>query len=182
MVKQAIDLFWDKENEGFFFYGEDAEQLIAKPKEVHDGALPSGNSVMLVNLLRLARLTGDESLDNIAEKLVKAFAGEVGAYPSGYTHFLIGVDFYTGPSREVVIAGRAGDPTVEKMLQAVRRKFLPETVTAFHPAGGAGGDIEKLAPFIREQRPINEEATAYICENYTCQAPVVDYNEFINTL
>lgn len=182
LVKQAIDLFWDKENEGFFFYGEDAEQLIAKPKEVHDGALPSGNSVMLVNLLRLARLTGDESLDNIAEKLVKAFAGEVGAYPSGYTHFLIGVDFYTGPSREVVIAGRAGDPTVEKMLQAVRRKFLPETVTAFHPAGEAGRDIEKLAPFIREQRPINEEATAYICENYTCQAPVVDYNEFINTL
>jgi len=182
LVRQAVDLFWDKEKGGFFFTGADAEELIARPKEVYDGALPSGNSVMLVNLLRLARLTGDESLDGIAGKLVEAFGGEVAAHPQGYTHFLMGVDFQLGPPREVVIAGQPGDPGVERMLRAARRKFLPDTVVVFHPIGDTGGKIEKLAPFLEGQTALDGRATAYVCQNYSCRAPVTDYQQFINSL
>ncbi|OPX86312.1 MAG: hypothetical protein A4E53_03222 [Pelotomaculum sp. PtaB.Bin104] len=182
LVKQKLDLFWDQENSGFYFNGNDSEQLIARPKEIYDGALPSGNSVALANLLRLARLTGDEALTETAEKLVGAFADEVKQAPHGYPHFLIGVDFLLGPAREIVIVGEAEDPWVNKMLQTVCRKFLPDAVVVFHPFGTAGEDIEKIAPFLKEQRPIKGKATAYICQNYACQAPVTEYNEFVDIL
>lgn len=177
LAKQTVGLFWDKDNGGFFFNGEDAEQLIARPKEIYDGALPSGNSVALLNLLRLARLSGEEALAETAEKLVKTFAGDVGEHPRGYSHFLMGVDFLNGPTREIVITGRLKDPGVDRMLRAVRREFLPGTVVAFHPEGEAGKDIEKLVPFLKEQRPMDGVATAYVCQNHACRVPVTDVEE-----
>jgi uncharacterized protein YyaL (SSP411 family) len=182
LTHQALELFWDQENGGFFFYGEDAEQLIIRPKEIYDGALPSGNSVMLLNLLRLARLTGDGALSDKAERQVRTFAGEVADNPQACSFFMSGLDFYLGPTREVVIAGKSGDALVESMLKAVRRRFMPETVIAFNPDDGAGTDLEKLAPFLKEQRAINGKATAYVCQNYACQAPITDYQQFIDTL
>ena len=182
LTHQALELFWDQENGGFFFYGEDAEQLIIRPKEIYDGALPSGNSVMLLNLLRLARLTGDGALSDKAERQVRTFAGEVADNPQACSFFMSGLDFYLGPTREVVIAGKSGDALVESMLKAVRHRFMPETVIAFNPDDGAGTDLEKLAPFLKEQRAINGKATAYVCQNYACQAPITDYQQFIDTL
>ncbi len=182
LAGQAIGLFWDRESGGFFFYGEDAEQLIARPKEIYDGALPSGNSVMLLNLLRLSRLTGDEALAEVAEKQVHAFAGEIADHPQAYSYFMMGLNFYLGPAREVVIAGKPGEVVAESMLKAIRSRFMPETVVAFNPDGGTGTDLEKLAPFLREQRSIDGKATAYVCQNYSCQAPTTDYRQFINTI
>lgn len=182
VTKDAIELFWDAEEGGFFFYGNDAEQLIARPKEIYDGAMPSGNSVALLNLMRLARLTGDDSLSDTAEKQARAFAGEVGQHPRGYTHFLMGLDFLFGPTREIVIAGRPGEAAAEAMVKAVRRRFIPEAVIAFHPEGEEGAEIEELAPFLKDQNQIDGKATAYICQNYACMAPTTDYNKFINIL
>jgi len=177
LTKQMIALFQDRQNGGFYFNGADAEELIARPKEIYDGALPSGNSVALVNLLRLALLTGDDELAETAEKQINAFANIVKDHPRGYAHYLLGVYFSLGPSREIVIAGRAEDPGVIKMLQAVRHQFLPDTVIIFHPAGDAVQGIEELAPFIREQQPIDGMATAYVCQNHACLSPVTDVDE-----
>lgn len=182
LTKQMIDLFQDKQDGGFYFNGADAEELIVRPKEIYDGALPSGNSVALVNLLRLALLTGDDSLTEVAEKQINAFANIVKDHPRGYAHILIGVDFFLGPSREIVIAGEAEDPGVKKMLQAVRQRFLPDTVIIFHPAGDADQGLEILAPYIKEQRSIHGMATAYVCQNYTCQSPVTDLDKLSGML
>ncbi|NSW93034.1 MAG: thioredoxin domain-containing protein [Firmicutes bacterium] len=179
---QMVDLFWDEENGGFFFNGKDAEKLIARPKELYDGALPSGNSVALHNLIRLARLTGDAKLPEVAEKQVSSFAGRVMEYPWGYTHFLTGVDFFLGPAREIVIAGKAGDAGTGAMLDAVRRSFIPETVVVFHPEGEPGKEIEELAPFVKEQHSIDGKAAAYVCENYACREPITDYQKFVELL
>ncbi|MDD4334647.1 MAG: thioredoxin domain-containing protein, partial [Desulfotomaculaceae bacterium] len=148
----------------------------------YDGALPSGNAVALLNLLRLARLTANDKLTEIAERQIKAFSGIIGQYPWGHTHFLMGVDFMLGPTREIVIAGRAGEADTETMLRAARQAFLPDTVVAWHPDGEVGGEIEKLVPFMREQRSVNGKAAAYICENYACQAPVTDLEQFAEKL
>ncbi len=182
LTGRMIELFWDEENGGFFFNGKDAEQLIARPKELYDGAIPSGNSVALLNLLRLARLTGNAEFASIAEKQVSAFAGRVEKYPWGHTFFLVGIDFMNGPTREIVIAGAEGDGDAEAMLKAVRRAFIPKTVVAFNPGGQAGKEIEKLAPFLKEQGPIGGRATAYVCQNYACQTPTTDYKKFIGML
>lgn len=182
LAGQMIKLFWDKENGGFFFTGMDAEQLISRPKEIYDGAMPSGNSAALHTLLRLARLTGNTDLAETAEKQITVFACRVGQYPWGYTHFLSGLDFMLGPSREIVIAGEAGDADTEAMFSAIRRFFLPETAVVFHPPGDAGKKIEKAAPFVKEQLPVNGRTTAYVCRNYACRAPVTDLEGLIELL
>lgn len=182
LTRESLNLFWDVENGGFYFNGEDAEQLIARPKELYDGAIPSGNSVALLNLLRLARLTGDEELSEIAGKQINSFAAEVENHPTGYTFFLQGIDFYLGPTREVVIAGRPGADDTKAMLSAVRSQYNPQTVVIFHPEGATGKEIEALAPFVQEQRLANDRATAYVCHNYACQAPVNDVAEFMELL
>ena len=132
--------------------------------------------------MRLARLTGDGALSDKAEKQVRAFAGEVADNPQVYTFLCRAGFFYLGPTREIVIAGKSGDSQAESMLKAVRRRFMPETVVAFIPDDGAGPDLEKLAPYLREKRAINGRATAYVCQNYTCQEPVTDYQQFIDML
>jgi hypothetical protein len=182
LAGQMIDLFWDEEKWGFFFNGKDAEQLISRPKEIFDGALPSGNSVALLNLLRLSLLTADRSYADTAEKQVKAFAGSIEEQPWGYTHFLMGVDLLLGPASGIVIAGRAGDADTEAMLKAVRQAFLPNVAVAFHPEGEAGRQIEKIVPNLKDKRMVDGKATAYICENYACQAPVTDHRQFVEML
>jgi uncharacterized protein YyaL (SSP411 family) len=104
-LKTALDLnadmlahFWDEHGDGLFFTPEDGERFIVRKKEIYDGALPSGNSVAIQNLLRLGRLTGDTSLDEKAAKIVKAFSGHVVQFPSGYTQFLVSADLGMGPS------------------------------------------------------------------------------------
>jgi uncharacterized protein len=182
LTRQMTELFLDKKDGGFYFNGEDAEQLIYRPKEIYDGALPSGNSVALHNLLRLARLTGDADLSKAADRQFKAFAGKIIEQPWAYAHFLSGIDYMLGPSREIVIAGKAGYADTEAMLSAIRRAFMPETTVVFHPEGQAGSEIEKLVPFLKEQRSVGGRATAYICENQACQAPVTDYQQFAELL
>ncbi|MCF6093088.1 hypothetical protein L1765_03650 [Microaerobacter geothermalis] len=100
--ESMIRLFWDKERGGFFFYGEDGEQLIARPKEIYDGATPSGNSVASFNLLRLAKMIGNEDWNLLAEKQLKAFAGKIPNYPIGFSHFLMALMFALGPEKILI--------------------------------------------------------------------------------
>ncbi len=182
LTRQMNELFLDKKDGGYYFNGEDAEQLIYRPKEIYDGALPSGNSVALHNLLRLARLTGAADLSETADRQCKAFAVNISELPWGHAHFLSGISLMLGPAREIVIAGQAGHEDTEAMLSAIRRAFMPETTVVFHPEDQGGSEIEKLVPHLREQRSVDGKATAYICENQACQAPVTDYQEFAELL
>jgi len=88
LAGQTIDLFQDTQQGGFFFYGSDAEQLIARPKEFYDGAVPSGNSVMALNLLTLAAATGDTGIRDTARRLINAAADTIAEHPQGYTFFV----------------------------------------------------------------------------------------------
>lgn len=179
---QMADLFWDRENGGFYLNGYDAEQLIYRPKSFYDGALPSGNSAALHSLLRLSRLTGETALAEMADRQVKAYSGYVGQYLWGFTHFLTGLDFMLGPARSIVIAGNEGDAGARKMLRALQQVFRPGTVAAFHQEGKAGALIEELAPHTKAQHSIDGRAAAYICENYACHEPVTDYRQFLELI
>ena len=130
--KDMIRHFWDQRGGGLYFTSDDAENLIVRKKEVYDGALPSGNAVAMLNLLRLGRFTGDADLEDRASKLQRAFSEQVRQFPSGYTQFLSAVDFSLGPSREVVISGSLG---AKDMLDALRSRFFPNQVVLFRPTG-----------------------------------------------
>jgi len=166
--------FWDDEAGGFCFTADDAEELIARTKETYDGAIPSGNSVALNNLLRLARLTGREELAVRADRLSLAFGAELESVPSAHSMMLCGVDFAAGPTQEIVIAGDPSAADTKAMLDALRGMFLPSSVVLLR-AGDAG--IAELAPFTRELEAVDGKATAYVCENFACQLPVTTPGE-----
>jgi uncharacterized protein YyaL (SSP411 family) len=168
------DRFWDETRGGFFFTSNDAYDLPTRRKDIHDGAVPSGNSVMLGNLLRLGRLTGRTALKDLAWKIVSAFSGRVASYPAAHAQFLSGLGLAIGPAREIVIAGRSDAPDTRAMLDALRSEFAPETVVLFRPTEQESPPILKLAPFAAPMTPVREKATAFVCSGFRCDLPTTD--------
>jgi uncharacterized protein YyaL (SSP411 family) len=177
LAEQMVRLFWDKERDGLFFTGEGNEPLIARSKDVYDGALPSGNSVAALIFLRLARMTGKVDYEKKAEGLIVAFAKRIEEYPAGYTQLLNAIDFMLGPSKEIVICGDPAGEHTGTMISLVQQKFLPNKVLLVRPAGPEGETLVRLAPFVQEMAPVHGLPTAYVCEGFTCQAPTTDSNE-----
>ncbi len=162
LTAEMVRLFWDEERGGFFLIGTDAEQLLVRQKEVYDGAIPSGNSVGALDLLRVGRLTGEKGLEEKASKLMETFGAQVSRQPSAFPQILIALDFGIGPSREIVIAGPPQDPGTKQMLRLIRGSFSPNQVVTFHPPGEEGF-------LMLEGKP-----TAYVCQNYACNLPTTD--------
>jgi len=177
-----IDIFWDKQGGGLYFTGKGNEPLIARSKEIYDGALPSGNSVAALNFLRLGRMTGNIDLEQRAEQLTRAFSREVTDHPMGYTQLLVALDFMVGPSKEIVIAGDPALETTRAMIKAVRREFLPNKVLLLRPHGSEGKRLDSLSPFVKAMGTLNNQPTVYVCEEYTCKTPITDPDTLKATL
>lgn len=175
LADEMIDLFWDGEDGGFFFYGHDGEQLLTRIKEIYDGAVPSGNAVALYNLLRLARFTSNERYETIANETIRAFGGAVDRYPAGHSIYLMGLIFQQGASREIVIAGDMDDANTRRMLAEVQRRFLPDSILIHHAA--ADDDLVAWMPLVEGKAPVHGQAAAYVCENFACQAPTTDVEQ-----
>jgi len=172
-----IDIFWDKQGGGLHFTGKGNEPLIARSKEIYDGALPSGNSVAALNFLRLGRMTGNPALEQRAEQLAQAFSRQVTDQPMAYTQLLIALDFMLGPSREIIIAGDPALDTTRAMVSVVWRKFLPNKVLLLRRQGTEGKRLAALSPFVEAMAPINHQPTVYLCEQYACQVPIKDVGQ-----
>jgi uncharacterized protein YyaL (SSP411 family) len=165
---EAIQRFRDDSGR-FYLTPANAEKLLVRPREAGDGAIPSGNSVQLMNLIRLARITAKPEYEKYAGELLRAAADEVSLAPSASTHLLSGLDFVLGPSFEIVLSGR--DPAA--MRRAVFTPFAPNKVVVHRPEGDAP-PIVKIAPYALEQKALGGKATAYVCTNYLCKLPTTD--------
>jgi uncharacterized protein len=174
-----LEHFWDSRRGGFFFTPDDGETLIVRKKEVYDGALPSGNAVAMLNFLRLGRLTGKTGYDEKAAAIMRAFSGQVGGFPSGYTQFLCSLDFAIGPSSEVVVAGPSGGPDTAEMLRVLRTRFIPNHVALFRPSDKDHPSVGSPAEFTVNHVPLDGKATAYVCRAHACLAPTTDVAEMI---
>ncbi len=168
-----MDRFRDEPPGGFFMTAAGAESLLTRPREVYDGATPSGNSVAMLNLARLSRLTGDMRLDAAARSVGRGFAGQVSSSPAAHTFLLCAADFVLGPSVEVVIAGRRGSEDVRAMRRVVDDAFVPSMVTLFRPDDDPER-IAALAPYVRDQHSLDGRATVYLCRNFACERPTTD--------
>jgi uncharacterized protein YyaL (SSP411 family) len=175
--------FRDDQDGGFFFTPNDAEELLTRPKELYDGAIPSGNSLAFINTLRLSRITGDAEMDERAHEIYRAFCAEADAMPTAFTQFLCGLDFAIGPASEVIIAGTMDHSDTKALLTALRRSFAPNTIVIFRPEeSSAHSDIEIIAPHVQPHQSINGKATAYVCSNFTCSLPTNDPGQMIKLL
>jgi len=165
---RMIDEFWDEDGGGFFFTGKSHENLIVRSKDYFDNATPSGNSVAALVLLRLGTLTDKESYRNLAIAVLREVGDQIRRYPSGFGYALSAADFLLSTPKEVAIVGKdAAD--ISPLLTETWRRYLPNKVVAPSIAGDAA-----TIPLLENRLLVNNLATAYVCEHYTCQQPVTD--------
>lgn len=173
--------FWDEKNGGFFFISDEAEVLLVRQKDLYDGALPSGNSIAMLNLVRLFKITGNESLSIKAEKLMKAFSITVKEMPTAYTYFLCAVDYLIGPSYEVIIVGDEHDSTTQLMINSIRKEFIPNIVLLLKPKSEPY-KLTNIAPYTKNLTCIDGITTAYVCKDFSCNLPICDVNKLLSLL
>ena len=176
-LQEIVDRHFRDPDGGFFSTPDDGEALLFRPKEGHDGAVPSGNAVTLMNLIRLGRLTGDPRGEEEAAVLSRAFAGSLQQLPSAHAQWMIALELLAAPSREVVIAGRPGREDTNALLAVLRRVYLPHLTLLLRPEGEEAPAITKIAPFTREMQSLGGRAAAYVCTGFSCRRPVTDPHE-----
>jgi len=188
-LKIAIDLndyllehFWDDRGGGFFFTADNSEELIHRQKEIYDGAIPSGNSVAALNLMRLARITARTDLEEKAHAIGTAFSQTVRQYPAGYSMLMLALDFMTGPSFEIVVTGDLSSPDTKEMLAALRKEFIPNRVIVFRPDREESPEIAQFAEYTQHQHSLEGHATAYVCMNYACKLPTTEISEMFDLI
>ena len=182
LTDDMVKHFWDKDGGGLYLVPDDGEALLVRKKDIHDTALPSANSVAMLNLLRLGRMTGNPELEERAAKLGRALSGSVKESPAAYTQLMVALDFAIGPSYEVVIAGKPRAEDTEAMARELRTRFLPNKVVLLNRSGRKPSEIAELAQFTKNQSSIGGKATAYVCVNHGCKSPTTDMNEMLELL
>ena len=181
LARRTVDRFWDGTQGGFVFAAD--PEAGPRRREAADGAVPSGNSVMLANLVRLSRLTGCPEFGDRAARTAEAFAADVSGHPRAHTEFLCGLDLAWSASREIVVTGRRTEDGTRRMLEAVRRTYLPDAVVLFKPADDpeAVRALAKLAPFTADMGT-GGAAAAYVCADGACLRPVTSAAELVEAL
>ncbi len=174
-----IKYFWDENDGAFFFTATDSEKLLVRQKEIYDGAIPSGNSIALLNLVRLYRFTGRTEFEVKASQMIKTFSQLIKTSPSAYTQFLSALDFYIGPSKEILLVGN-DDEKVKRFLRILREIFIPNKVIIYKD-DRMEDKLSKAAEFTKSYQSLNG-AEAYICENFSCRLPVTSEKDLIALL
>ncbi|MBI3590343.1 MAG: thioredoxin domain-containing protein [Candidatus Melainabacteria bacterium] len=177
-----LEYFWDHKNGGFYFTAVDDENLIVRQKEIYDGAIPSGNSIAMLNLFRLGAITGNFSFKDKALKIGTAFSKNIMQAPIAHTQMLVALDYAIGPSYEAVIVGKADDKNTLSMLNSLRKEFIPNKILLFKPTKNSPPDIAKIAKFIESYKCVDEKTTAYICQNYNCSLPTTEISKMLELL
>ena len=161
LTKMMAAKFWDEKNGGFYFTSVKPDAGMPRMKQVYDGAVPSGNSVSLLNLLRLSRLVNDPAFEEMASKLVKAFSLEVQGAPEAYTWLLAGVDFAVGSSYSVLLVGDLNGKDTLELIATLKKQYLPNLVVSVKQPSEAGLGYEQS----------EGKATAYVCRDQMCLPP-----------
>lgn len=181
-LKKAVEFtdimmeeFWDEGKGGFFISRKDDEDLPVNKKDVRDGAYPSGNSIAMLDLVRLSQIKGDEEYGEAVEKMVETFSGKISKNPGQFTMFLNALRSWWSESKEIVLVGE--EEEIEGMIDVLRERFLPDAVLIVKDADPSE-ELENILGFTSSMVKVDGKATAYVCENFTCNEPVTEVEEF----
>jgi uncharacterized protein YyaL (SSP411 family) len=170
LADDMLRLFRDEDRGGFFQTGADAEQLVVRPKDLYDNAVPSGNSAAALVLLKLSRFTGEAAYEEAALSALRLIADGMRTAPTGFGRALCALDFAVGPVKEVAIVGEPEADDTVALLRVARSR--PNVVTALaRPDDAEAADAIAL---LRDRPRIDGRATAYVCERFACKLPVAD--------
>ena len=166
LADAMITEFWDEENGGFFFTSNDHEELIVRNKDLSDNATPSGNSVAADVLMKLAKFYGDEKYERFASTALRLAAPQIRRYPNGFGRALGTIEFMLAPVKEVAIMGARGS----ELEREVWSEYRPFKVIAV-------GDEGSVIPLLKDRSAIDGNPTAYVCEDFVCQRPVIETDD-----
>ncbi len=164
----------DKTNGGFFLTSDDHERLLAREKPAYDGAEPSGNSVQILNLLRLNEFTTNDTYRQRAERALGALGGTLRQAPAALSEGLLALDFLSCKAKEVVIVTHLSRDESEPLLARFRATFLPNRVLIVVPEGQPLRELSKLTPLVEGKVAARAQATAYVCKRGVCDLPTTD--------
>ena len=175
-------LFFDGKNGGYFSTSGKDESVVLRMKDDNDSAEPAASSVAAHNLLRLAQIRDKKQWEERAEKTISAFRTTLSRFPSAMPQILVALDFSSRKPRQIVIAGKKDAPETKALLSEVHRHFLPTTILLV--ADGAEGQkyLGEDLEAIHGMSMVDEKPAAYVCENFTCKAPVIDSNQLAKLL
>ncbi len=167
---------------GFFRTARDGEKLLAREKPTDDGALPNGNSMMAMNLLRLAELTTKESYRKRADRLFSSFAATFERAPTSLATMALALDFAHDTAKQIVIVAPTSRAEAEPFVRALGRTFVPNHVLAVVVESEGFAAVGKLVPLVRGKKALRGKATAYVCERQRCELPTRDPAKFVKQI
>jgi uncharacterized protein YyaL (SSP411 family) len=183
-------LFFDDKNAGYFSTSGKDKSVVLRMKDDNDSAEPAASSVGALNLLRLAQFRNDKQLEDRARKTIDAFAPTLSHFASAMPQMLVALDFSLSKPRQIVIAGKIDSPSpsaspartsgatsnegTKALLKEVHRHFLPNTILILADGGDGQKFFAEKNEAIGAMSPVDGKPAAYVCENFTCKAPVTD--------
>lgn len=171
LIEHTISSFWDKKSGGFYFTPNYGEELIVRKKEIFDGAIPSGNSVMLLNLFKLYKITFNERYKSYGEKLILFFGEEINSSPHAFTFLLCAIDFISSPNqKEIFLLGNKSSDTFKSFIQKIHQDFTPNKSIAY--IDDAFKALTVIDKSLFNYKTINPDFTAYICTNNVCSEAI----------
>jgi uncharacterized protein YyaL (SSP411 family) len=182
LTERAIELFADAEHGGFFNTAAGDPSLLLRMKEDYDGAEPSGNSVMALNLFRLAQMAGREGYRAQAESTLAAFGSRLSSVPAAVPQMMVALAFSLGKPAQVVLVGDPNAPEMRELTRVVQSRFLPGHVVLQVNKGTSRDVLGAFQPAIRTMGLLEGKAAAYVCENFACRLPVSDAKELAGML
>ncbi len=177
-----INLFWDEKNGGFFYTPKNRKPIIYRQKESNDGAIPSGNSIALFNLVKLAKLSSNESLLEKAEKIPKAFSRYIKQSLESHTAMLAAMMLMHHDSYEIIICGDKYSDKTEEMLHYLYKHYIPNKIVVLKPSEQDNSELDKITGFTKNYKCFEDKPTAYVCTNFECKTPTTDYKKMLELL
>jgi uncharacterized protein YyaL (SSP411 family) len=178
LVTEMLTAFWDEAETAFFDTAADQEQLVVRPQDVTDNAVPSGTSMAVDVLLRAGTLFGEPSWIDRARVMLERLGPTSAKAPQAFGRLLAALDFYLGRPIEVAVIGNPAEPQASAFLEVIRARYLPNRLVAVAPAG----DQARPMPLLSDRTAIGGKVTAYLCEGFVCQAPTTDPSELARQL
>jgi uncharacterized protein YyaL (SSP411 family) len=181
LTEKLVDLFEDKDHGAFYSTAADDPTLVLRIKEDYDGAEPSGSSIAVLNLLRLAQITNRQDFRTLAERALAAFGSRMVAAPVGVPQMLVAYEFAISKPRQIMLVGERDAPDTRRLLAALHARFVPHCIVLLVTAASRAA-LERYLPTVAGMTALGGQATAYVCEDYACQLPTADVEAFARLL
>lgn len=169
----VLQHFGDENSGGFFYTADDHEPLVARNKDYYDSSVPSGNAMAATALLRLGKLCGREDFTEAGRQTLQSGSGLLRQFPNAAGQMLLALDFALGPTPEMVLLAGRNWQEAQELLREFNRGFQPNRVLAFrgtYPVSHHGSPLDRL---FEGKQGREAEPVMFLCEDYTCQAPII---------